>query len=111
MDRRARLIGENEILFREVNAQMRSLDEKLPETGVDTHPFLCECGDVECHERIKLTIEEYERIHADPARFVAMPGHEKPEVEDVVEEHDGYIVLQKHPGGPAELAAEHADEA
>lgn len=107
MDSRARRIGENEILYRRVNAQFRALDERLPGSGEEKYGFLCECGTIECTERIDLTVAEYERIHADPARFVAVPGHEEPSVESVVESHGDYIVIRKHEGGPAELAAEH----
>lgn len=108
MDDRARRLGENEILFREVNAQMRSLDEKLGSTGDEPYAFLCECGNNGCTERIQITVAEYERIHADPARFVVLPGHEKPDIEEVVDDRDGYLVIRKREGGPAELAAEHA---
>jgi hypothetical protein len=105
---RVRRIGENEVLFRHVNEQMRALDDKLPATGVDTHPFVCECGNIECGEKIMLNVGEYERIHEDPAQFVAVPGHEMPAVEDVVEQHEDYIVLRKHPGTPERIAVENA---
>lgn len=107
MDSRARRIGENEVLFREVNAQFRALDDKLEGAGDELYGFLCECGNGECAERIDLTIADYERIHAEPAQFVIVDGHEEPSVESVVERHDGHAVVRKHEGGPAELAAEH----
>jgi hypothetical protein len=56
-----------------------------------------------------LTIDDYERIHGDPTQFVVVPGHEEPSVEDVVEQDEEYAVVRKKEGGPAELAAEHAD--
>jgi hypothetical protein len=41
------------VLFREVNSQMRSLDEKLSAvTTSETYDFVCECGSVECDQRI-----------------------------------------------------------
>lgn len=108
MPERVRRIGENEVLFRRVNEQMRALDDKLPAPGVDTHPFVCECGHIDCAEKIMLTVGEYERIHADPAQFVAVPCHEMPDVEDVVEQHEDYIVLRKHPGLPERIAVENS---
>lgn len=107
MDSRARRIGENEVLFRHVNLQMRSLDVKLDSVRGEPHDFLCECGAIDCSERIPLTLDDYERIHADPAQFVIVEGHEEPSVEDVVERHGDYAVVRKREGGPAELAAEH----
>jgi hypothetical protein len=37
-----------------------------------------------------------------------VPGHEMPDVEDVVEQHEDYIVLRKHPGRPERIAVENA---
>lgn len=88
-----------------------TLDEKLETSADEPYAFLCECGNNTCTERIQITVPEYERIHADPARFVIVPGHQKPEIEEVVEEHEGYSVIRKRDGGPAELAAEHAPSA
>lgn len=107
MDSRERRIGENEVLFRHVNARIRELDEKFDVPGGDTYEFLCECGNTGCAARIALALGEYERIHADPARFAIVPGHEEPDVEDVLERHDGYSVIRKREDGPAELAADY----
>lgn len=108
MDSRARRIGENEILFREVNVQLRALDARLGVANVDSHAFLCECGNIDCRERIRLGVDDYERIHADPAQFAIVPGHERPSVEYVVERHDDYAVVRKREEGPAHLARDHA---
>lgn len=107
MDSRERRIGENEILFRHVNTQIRELDARFEVPSAETYEFLCECGNRDCAERIRLGIEEYERIHVDPVQFAVVPGHEIPDVESVVERRDGYLVIRKDEGGPAELAAEH----
>jgi hypothetical protein len=104
MDSRARRIGENEVLFRHVNEQIRSLDQRLPSTASTTYGFLCECGDSDCTERIELTIDEYEQIHVDPRQFVIVTGHEEPSVETVVEHHEGYSVVRKDRGDAAEIA-------
>jgi hypothetical protein len=101
---RERRLGENEILYREVNERVLELQEDfgLTEERVE---FVCECAMIECNERISLNIAEYEHVRDDPARFALKPGDQVPDVEDVVEEHDGYILVEKHPGGPADLAA------
>jgi hypothetical protein len=106
MDERERRVGENEVLFRRVNEQMRALDQKLGAVSGEPHAFICECGDLECGERIFLRVEEYEQIHADGARFVIVPGHEQPDVEDVLEDRGAYFVIRKHEDGPAQLARE-----
>jgi hypothetical protein len=44
------------------------------------------------------------RVRGDSTRFVIRPQHDAPDVEDVVERHEGYCVVRKHEGEPAELA-------
>ena len=39
----------------------------------------------------------YEQLRQSPIRFAVAPGHERPEIEDVVERHDAYYVVEKHP--------------
>ncbi|MDQ3824123.1 MAG: hypothetical protein M3321_12870 [Actinomycetota bacterium] len=105
MDERARRIGLNEALFREVNERVEGLARDF---GVDDEPLelLCECGSAECVERIRMSTVEYQALRSDAARFAIVPGHEEPDVEHVVERHGGYDVVQKHPGTPMRLAAE-----
>jgi hypothetical protein len=80
----------NQALIRQVNERI----EKLAEDAV--HPeFLCECADSECIDQIQLSIAEYEAIRSSPIRFPVKPGHDYPELERVVEEHDGYVVVEK----------------
>ncbi len=98
MDERAERIGKNEALFREVNERIEEVAD-----GIRTE-FLCECGDVECTQPVTLALAEYELVRAEPDRFAVLPGHELLDVEEVVESHEGYVVVRKHPGGPAELA-------
>jgi hypothetical protein len=105
---RARRIGKNEILYRTVNEEIRALDRRLGAAAVPTQSFVCECGQATCTERIELTSEEYERIRADPATFAVVPGHEQPDVEDVVGRAGNHNVVRKHSGEPTELATRHA---
>jgi hypothetical protein len=100
---RARRIGLNEAVFREVNERIRGLAGRF---GLTTQPLdlVCECGDATCAERIVMTLGDYERIRADPALFAVVPGHEAEDVEAVVEESKGYAVIRKHEGGESELA-------
>jgi hypothetical protein len=54
-----------------------------------------------------MSYEAYEQIRQHPARFAVRPGHELLEVERVVEEHDGYLVVEKV--GVAQEVAERHD--
>ena len=103
MDERARRIGANEAMFREVNQRIEELADtfELDERKIE---FVCECGRAACLEQIQLTAGEYGTIHDDPHLFVMYPGHHAPEVEFVVEQRGGYDVVRKRGGSPAQLA-------
>jgi hypothetical protein len=106
MDERARRIGQNEALFRAVNEQIESLDRGLATVDGRIMHIVCECGDLQCAERLLVPVGEYERIRLSPALFLIRPGHQRPEVEEVVEEHADFAVVRKDEGGPAQLARE-----
>jgi hypothetical protein len=91
MTSREERIAKNEVLFREVNERVRDLVPS--EGGIG---FICECGDGECIEQVTLTVEEYERVRADPVQFFVKPGHETPEVEEVVAGHEHFLLVRKH---------------
>ena len=108
MDERARRIGENEVLYRAVNERIEDLNEAFGMLA-ESMAVICECGKLECTEQIQLPIPVYERVRADPAQFVVIPGHELPDVEHIVERHEGFNIIRKEPGGPAELAEAASD--
>jgi hypothetical protein len=103
MDDRATRIGRNEVLFREINERLSELQESF-DVFSERGDFVCECGDVSCSEQITMSLGEYEQLRADPELFGVKPGHEIPDVENVVERRPGYDVVRKSEGGPAELA-------
>jgi hypothetical protein len=105
VDDRERRIGENEVLLREVNERLESLNAAF-NTMSERVSIVCECGRADCLERISMPLAEYEALRADPTTFAAVPGHEFPEVETVVAEREGYTVVRKRAGAPAELAVE-----
>jgi len=100
MSREAR-VAKNEVLFREVNERIRELAP-----GGGPTEFLCECGDAGCVEPVQLSLARYEEVRRDPARFFVRPGHQLPDIEDVVEESGGFLVVMKREGTPADIAEE-----
>jgi hypothetical protein len=103
VDERTRRIGLNEALFREVNERIERVTETLQVTS-ETIAILCECGNDSCTERVDVSLEDYERIRGESDLFFVIPGHEIPDVEDVVETNDGWDVVRKKAGEGAELA-------
>jgi hypothetical protein len=80
----------NQALIREVNERIEQVAEDA------AHPeFLCECADTNCVEVIEISIAEYEAIRSSPVQFPVKPGHDYPEFERVVEEHEHYAVVEK----------------
>ena len=103
MDERGKRVGRNEDLFREVNERLRELGEGFTLVSEQAE-FICECANNTCVERIQMPLSTYEEIRSDPKRFFVVKGHELPEYEKVVRENEGYIVVEKLPGGPAGIA-------
>jgi hypothetical protein len=103
MDERRERIAKNETVFRAAN---RELADDREEGGGADQPIevLCECGRQGCSGVITMTIADYDRVHAQEDRFVVVPGHESTDLEKVVEERDGYLVVDKF--GEAEDIAE-----
>jgi hypothetical protein len=89
----AQRTARNEEVFRSVNERI--------EEGAELHevhaplPFHCECGNARCLSKIEIPPREYERVYANPLRFFVVPGHEREQVERVVERHERYLVVEK----------------
>ncbi len=96
-------VAMNEATFRKVNEGMK---DGQGDSGLLS--FVCECGRLHCTRIIQLSHEEYEAIRASSRRFAIVDGHELPEVEEVVERHDRYIVVEKT-GAPEAEVVEHTD--
>lgn len=103
MQSRERQVAENEVRF-------RALNERLSASGAAWEgrdgvlSIVCECGDEDCTEPIELRPDEYESVRADETQFAVVPAHVRRDVEDVVAEHDGWVVVRKR-GEAAAIAA------
>ena len=92
-------IAQNEAVFRLMNE--RTL-EVLAEMGTaDDQPrpleIICECGSAGCVSTISVSPDDYERARSNPRWFLVCQGHEIPDVEDVIDECDEYLFVEKHP--------------
>jgi hypothetical protein len=91
----------NENVFRRVNERV----EDLATAGEEGLEFVCECANIECSERVLLSIGAYEDVRSAANRFVVRSGHERPRVERVLDQGNGYVVVEKL-GEAGESAAE-----
>ena len=89
--REERLAG-NEILFRKVNERILEIGDAWD----GMHDLVCECSDTSCMGVLTIHVEDYERLRSKPRCFAVLPGHELPEIEDVVERHQHFLIVEKH---------------
>jgi hypothetical protein len=92
----------NEALFREVNERIE--DQEYPPERAGTAEFVCECADGVCTERITVPLATYERVRSDPHLFLVAPGHERPELDQLVEQGDGFVIVRKDTPASARIA-------
>jgi hypothetical protein len=90
-------------------ASYRTLNEGIQRGHADDPSdrqvgFRCECARLGCNAIVLLTKAGYEAVRGDGRRFFMLDGHELPEIEDVVERREGYVVVEKraHAGETAE---------
>ncbi len=96
----------NEALFREVNEHLQRLEERLgPDSEVAE--FVCECADEACIEKVTVPVDVYERVRSNPRQFLLCPGHQRPELEELVSASDDYLIVEKR--GKAGHIAEKTD--
>jgi hypothetical protein len=93
-DPRERALAENEARFRAVNERIEELSLESG-AGDGTIEFVCECGNPECAEPLRLTVGEYEWLRRDPARFGVVPGHENGVEGEVVRDEGGFRAVEK----------------
>ena len=96
----------NEALFREVNERIEAVSQIVPRDE-PLMEFLCECDRRDCAEKISATRADYEAVRAIATHFIVLAGHEDPGIEQVVQQGDRFLVVEKE--GQAALDAEDSD--
>jgi hypothetical protein len=66
-------------------------------TRSESELYFCECADPDCRVKVALTKPDYEGVRAHPRHFFVAPGHEIPDVEEIVERHEEWVVVEKPP--------------
>jgi hypothetical protein len=103
MGSREERMGLNEAVFREVNERIEDLADRF-ELKNEPLDLVCECGDADCVRRISMTRAEYEELRSDPRQFAVHPGHDYPDVEEIVDRRKGYDIVSKNQGIPEQIA-------
>lgn len=92
--------AQNQMMFRSVNEQIKELGEKLDGSAQELD-FACECADASCTDRIRLSALQFLAIESEENQFIVLRGHEVLEVEDVIAERDGFLIVSKRGAGAA----------
>jgi hypothetical protein len=90
---------DNELYFRRLNVSILRTAPKGENLDA-----VCECADIGCFASIGVPSDEFERIRSQIRHFIVAPGHVFPELELIVERHEGFHVVEKttpalHPSG------------
>jgi hypothetical protein len=103
---RRKRIAKNETSFRDINERLEAGLKQVQHRPALVE-FVCECGNRNCEDHIRMTIEEYEAVRRDSRRFAVVPGHVLPETERIVASRGDYDVVEKF--GDAVEVADAAD--
>jgi hypothetical protein len=93
-DPRSDRAARNEALFRRVNERVEEINEAF-EPILKEAEFFCECADINCIEKIRMKLPEYEALREVSTHFAVRPGHVLPDDERVVEKRGEYFVVEK----------------
>jgi hypothetical protein len=85
-------VAHNEDLCRDLNERKAAWIEG----GHLVAGFRCECWDLGCTDRIKMSAEQWREVRSRANRFVVTPGHLASEFETVVNEYPHFWFIEKH---------------
>jgi len=90
-------MGARLMTSRRLNEELGALARRWGEdsNAPPQYEFVCECSQIDCGERIRLSVREYERIRENGRYFVVAPRHVLLEIEEVIEKRDYYSVIAK----------------
>jgi formiminotetrahydrofolate cyclodeaminase len=82
----------NQALFRAINDELKTQGGS-GSTGALT--IACECADVECVGTLEIDFDRYEQVRREATRFIVLRGHVYSDIEHVVAEDGGFVVVEK----------------
>jgi hypothetical protein len=89
-------IALHEVSFRSANETLWTVFADSGEAPLGgAYPFLCECGDRTCTQVVQVPLQLYAEVREHPARFLIVPGHRQLDPETIVDDGDGYEVVEK----------------
>ena len=77
-----------------MNERIAATNERF-DVGLGEARFVCECADEHCREQITVALVRYEQVRLFPTHFIVLAEHVNARFEEVVEQADGYVVVEK----------------
>jgi hypothetical protein len=97
MESDERRLARNEAIFRVVNREIAKTGERFGQVAPDeTYDFVCECADPDCTDPIRITLDRFHEVRAEPTRFIVAEGHAEATIERRVDAGDGYEIVEKN---------------
>jgi hypothetical protein len=88
----------------EVADLFRAVNERVVELGAPAlgpADLICECPDQTCMRVLRMSLDAFDALRAEPALYAVVPGHEQPDDEgEVVGRANGYVLV-RFAGAPA----------
>jgi hypothetical protein len=106
-EKRVERLAKREALLRAANEEIARIEAGFSSAGVALE-IVCECARNDCVELIEVSPTDYREVRSEPRRFLLVVGHELPEIERVVGQHDGFVVVEKVEPTAAAIAEETA---
>ncbi|MCW2921523.1 MAG: hypothetical protein JWL76_1397 [Thermoleophilia bacterium] len=94
-DVQQRRIAKNEDHCRQANEAIFETMVQFQGAEEETLSLVCECGISECLDTVEASLSEYNAVREHPTRFIVRPDHVIAQVENVVQEHQDYWIIQK----------------
>jgi ANTAR domain-containing protein len=82
-------IVQTEEFFRQINDLMARNGRR------DGQVYICECANPYCNVTMDVTDEDITTLHSMPGYYLILPGHEIPDVEQVVQKTATYTIVTK----------------
>jgi len=57
--------------------------------------FLCECANPYCNVTFEMSPADLQTLHSRSGYYAILPGHDIPELEDIVQSENGYMIVRK----------------
>ena len=85
----------HQALRREVNEQIRRINQSLHTPALGSIDVMCECLHPDCMGLIAIKLSEYEAARSTPGQYLVKAGHEVCDDERIVAHADGHVIVRK----------------